>query len=75
MLKLESPGIFGSKLDAPQTDRLLADCDAALSKQVFDISLGKVKSIVKPDGRAEDIRREPRSLICVQGPILPISAC
>jgi hypothetical protein len=48
----------GAKLDAPESDRFTADCDAIFSEQIFDVSVAQIKTMVEPDGVADDIRRE-----------------
>jgi len=34
----ESLGVFGPKLDAPQSNRLVADRDSAFGHEIFDIT-------------------------------------
>jgi hypothetical protein len=74
MFPFQSAGVFGSELDAPESDGLVTDCDAALSEEIFDISMAQVEPIVEPDGVGDDIRRESVALVSIHGPILSISA-
>ena len=50
--------IARSKLEAPAPDRLVGDFNAALGKEILDITVAKTESIIEPDGIADDIRRE-----------------
>lgn len=46
MLSLQPPSVCGSKLDAPESDGLVADCDATFSEYVFDVAVAKRESEV-----------------------------
>jgi hypothetical protein len=74
MSSFQSPGIFGTKLDTPQTDGFIADGDTPLGKEIFDIAMAEIESIVQPDCVADDIGRESVTLVGIRRPILPISA-
>jgi hypothetical protein len=67
-------GIFGAKLDAPEADGFIADGDTAFSEKVLDISMVQVETIIKPDGIANDVWREPVTFVCIHGPILAMRA-
>ena len=54
MLSLQSPGEPGTELDTPEPNGFVGDCDASLSKQIFDITVAEVESEVKPDCIADD---------------------
>ena len=74
MPTLQSPGVKSTELDAPEPDGLVADGDAALREQIFNISVAQVKSVVQPDGIAYDIGRESVAFISAHPPILAIWA-
>ena len=74
MLTLQAAGINGSEFDTPKPDRLSADSDASLSKEIFDITVAEIEAIVEPDGIADDIGGELVSFIGIHAPILSISA-
>jgi hypothetical protein len=62
-LTLQSPGVLGTEFDAPQTNGLIADGDAALRKQILYISITEIESEVKPHGVLNDLRRESMAFI------------
>ena len=43
MFPLQPPGIYGSKLDAPEADRLPSDDDASFCEEILDIAVAQVK--------------------------------
>ena len=72
VLSFESSSVYGTELNAPETDRFAADDDASFSEKIFNISVAQVEAIVEPDGVRNDIWRESMTLVCVYEPILPI---
>ena len=72
VLSLQAAGINGSELDTPEANRFSADRDAALSEQIFNISVAEIESIVEPDGVGNDIGRESVSFVGIHWPILSI---
>lgn len=62
---LQTPGVLGTKLVAPQTDRFMTYHDATLSQKILNISVTQAKPIEEPDRLADDFRREPVALVCV----------
>jgi hypothetical protein len=73
VLSLQAAGINGSELDTPETNRFSADGDAALSEQIFNISVAEIEAIVKPNGVTNDVRRESVAFIGIHPPILSAS--
>jgi len=55
MATLQTPGVFRPKLDAPEADGFVTDCDAAFSEQIFNISVTQVEAIVNPDSLTDDV--------------------
>ena len=53
---LQSPSVFRPELNAPKSDRFVRNRDASLSEQLFDVSKAHAKSVVEPDGVADDFR-------------------
>ena len=74
MLLFQAPGLFGSKVDAPEPDGLVADDDATFSQEIFDIPVAEVEAITEPDRVTDDCRRKPVTSVSIHGPILAISA-
>jgi len=72
MFSLQSPCIKSSELDTPQADGFIADSDATLSEDIFDISMAETESVVEPDCVIDDIWWESVTLICVHPLILAI---
>ena len=70
MLALQSPGAPGTELDTPEPHGCVGDCDASLSKQIFDITVAEVASAVKPDCIADDLRWEPVTLVDIHSGII-----
>jgi transposase-like protein len=70
----ESAGINRTKLDAPKTDSFSGYSDAAFGKEIFDIALTEIESVIEPNGIGNHMWRESVTLISIQAPILPISA-
>ena len=71
VLSLQSAGINGSELDAPETDCLSADGDATFSQEIFNISMTEIEAIVEPSGVGNDIGWESVTFISILSPILP----
>jgi hypothetical protein len=74
MLLFQAPGLFGSKVDAPEPDGLVANDDATFSQEIFDIPVAEVEAITEPDRVTDDCRRKPVTSVSIHGPILAISA-
>lgn len=49
MFALQSLRVEGSKLDAPEPNGFIADCDTTLGQEVFNIAMTEVEAIVEPD--------------------------
>ena len=60
---LQPFGISRSKLDAPQTNRLIADGNPPLGQQIFDVAVAEVESEVEPHRGANDVRRESMAFV------------
>ena len=73
VLSLQSAGINGSELDAPEPDRFASDSDATLGQQIFDIAVTEIESVVEPDCMADDVWRESMTLVSIHPPIPSIS--
>ena len=54
MFTFQSPGVFGTKLVAPQANRFVADSDSSLYEYIFDISVTQIESILEPDSITDD---------------------
>jgi hypothetical protein len=47
-----------AELVAPETNRLVADLDASLGEQLFDIAVAQREAVIQPDRVADDLGRE-----------------
>src|SRR5262249_61204228 len=47
-----------TKLQTPQADRLVADCDPTLGQQLFNVPQAETEAVVQPDGIRNDLRRK-----------------
>jgi len=56
-------GVHRPKLQTPHADALIADCDAALSHHLFDVSVAECKSKIKPCAMTDDFGRESAMVI------------
>ena len=70
MATLQAPGVDGPKLDTPEANRFMADNNATLSQNIFDIPVAEAESEVEPDDVADDIGWETVAFINVHMPIL-----
>ena len=52
---LEPPGVCRTELDAPQPDRFVGHCEAALGQEIFDIAQAHTEAVIQPDGVADDL--------------------
>jgi len=59
----EYAGVFGTELSAPLSNGLVGDYDPSLCQQILNISQAQAKSIIEPNGMADDIRRKSMSVI------------
>ena len=57
MPPLQSPGVHGAELDAPEADRFPGDDDASLGQEVFDVAMAQIESVIEPDSIGNDIGR------------------
>ena len=71
---LEPSVATGTELQTPAANRLVRYLNTPLGKEVFDISVAKVESVVEPDSIGNDIWRESVSFIGIHPPILAIWA-
>jgi hypothetical protein len=70
MLALQSLRAESTELDAPEPDGLIADCNATLSQEIFDIAVAEVEAIVQPDCIADDIGRESVTFVSIHPEII-----
>ena len=73
MLSLQTAGINGTELDTPEPYSLSSNGDTSLGKEIFDITVAEIETIVEPDGTGNDIGWESVALISIHGAILAIS--
>ncbi len=74
VLSFQSPGVCGPKIDTPEANGFAADGDASFGKQIFDVAVTQIESVVQPDSIGNDICWESVAFVCVHLLILPISA-
>ena len=67
---LQSTGVIGPKLDAPESDGLMADCDTTFGQDIFDITVAQIESVVEPDSMTDDIWRKSMANVSIRGQIL-----
>ena len=63
VLSFQSPGVCGPKFDTPESDGFIADCDASLGQEIFNISMTEIESVVPPDCVANDFGGESMTLV------------
>ena len=73
VLSFRAAGIYGTKFDAPETDRFSGDHDAPLIQEIFNIAVTEIESVVEPDSVGYDVGRKSVAFIGIHEPILPIS--
>ena len=59
----EYAGVFGTELSAPLSNGLVGDYAPSLCQQILNISVTQAKSMIEPNGMADDIRRKSMSVI------------
>lgn len=52
------PGVLWPKLDAPQSDRYVADRDSALRHEIFDVTSTQIEAVIEPNRVLNNLRRE-----------------
>ena len=72
MVTLEPLGAQRPAFDAPETDRLAADSNAALCQKIFSISVAQVEAVVEPDCVGNDVRWESVAFVGIHPPILSL---
>ena len=70
VLSPQPPGEFRPELDAPKTNRLVADRNTPFGQQVFDISVAQIESMKQPDRVADDVGWKPVALLHVHARIV-----
>jgi hypothetical protein len=60
---LQPAGVIASELPAPLADGLVGDGDAPLRQEVLHVSQAQAKPEIEPDGVADDLGREPVSVV------------
>jgi len=55
---------------AIESDGFVADRDTTFSQEIFDISIAQVESVVEPNCRGDDIKRESVAFVGIHGAIL-----
>ena len=71
---LQTACINSSELNAPEADGFATNDDYPFGRQILDISMAEIESIVEPDGVRNDIWGESVSLISIHEPSLAILA-
>jgi len=66
----ESTCVSSAKLDAPKSDGLVADTNAAFGKQVFDVTIALVESMIEPNGVTDDIGRKSVTFLSIHHQII-----
>ena len=65
VLAPQAPSKLRSELDAPEADRFVADRNPPFRQQAFYISMAQRKSMIQPDGMADDVGWETVALVDV----------
>jgi len=58
-----SPGELGTKLDTPQSNRLVADRDTTLGHEILDITATQIEAMIEPDSVLDDLGRKSMALV------------
>ena len=66
----KTTSISSSKFDTPKSDGFVANNDASLREQVFDITIAEVESMVEPDRVTDDVGRKSVTLISIHRQII-----
>jgi hypothetical protein len=74
VLSLQASGVYSAEFDTPEADGFIADGDATLGKQVFDVPVAEIESKIEPDSVGNDFSRESVALVCIHGPIVSTGA-
>ena len=74
VLSLQASGVYSAEFDTPEADGFVADGDATLGKQVFDVPVAEIESKIEPDSVGDDFSRESVALVCIHGPIVSTGA-
>ena len=74
MVALESPCVEGTELDRPETGGLSGPADTSLGQDIFNVSVEKIESKVRPDSIGNDVWRAPMAVIGIHSPVLPVKA-
>jgi hypothetical protein len=59
----ELPGVGCAEPAAPEADGFVTDPNAALSEQLFDVTMAQVEAEAQPDLVADDLRRETMATV------------
>ena len=70
VLAFQSAGIDSAELDTPKTDRFAADGDTSLGKEIFNVTMAQIESVIEPDGVGYDGWRKSIAFVSVHRPIL-----
>jgi hypothetical protein len=71
VLSLQPPREDSSEFDAPEADSFATDCDASFGKQIFDISVTEIETVLEPDSVADEIRWESMTLVGIHYRTIP----
>ena len=70
VLSLQTPCIFGTEFNTPQSDGIIADGDTSFGKEIFNVTMAVVETIMEPDGITDDVGWKSVTLVCIHRPIL-----
>jgi hypothetical protein len=73
VFSLQPTSINSPEFDTPETDCFTADSDSSFGKEVFNIAMAQVETIVELDSVRNDVWRESVSFISIHPPILSSS--
>jgi hypothetical protein len=63
VLELQSQSVQSAELNTPEPDRFTTDGNATLGKNIFNITVTKIESVVEPNGVTDDVGWESVSFI------------
>ena len=61
------------EFDKPKADSLASDSETTFCKEILDVAVTEIETIVEPDGVTDDVRWEAVAFVSVNSPILAIS--
>jgi hypothetical protein len=74
MSSFKLASILSTELDTPEPNGLVTDSNVSLCKQIFNITMTQIETLVEPNCVTDNLGWEPMAFVGIHPPILSVTA-